>query len=78
MVKGNPKVTGDKINRIREILEEQGRTQVWLKDKMGYKSRNTLANICANTSQPSLKDLKKIAEHLNVNIKDLLYDTKDK
>ncbi|MBL7931101.1 MAG: helix-turn-helix transcriptional regulator [Bacteroidia bacterium] len=73
MVKGNPK-SGDKINRIKEVLEEQGRTQRWLA-KETDKAPGTVANFCNNLTQPHLADLKEIALLLNVNIKDLLYDT---
>jgi DNA-binding XRE family transcriptional regulator len=74
--KGNPKHPAEKINRIKEVLADKGVTQAWLAEKMKHKSRNTMANICANYSQPSLKHLKEIAKHLDVDIRDLLYPTK--
>ena len=48
------------LNRIKVVLVEQKRTSKWL------------AEWCTNTSQPDLHTLKKIAEVLKVNIKDLL------
>jgi ribosome-binding protein aMBF1 (putative translation factor) len=63
-----------RINRIKEVLAEQGRTQVWLSEKIN-KDPNTIASMCNNVTQPRLKDLKEIARLLNVNIKELLYDT---
>jgi putative transcriptional regulator len=77
MVKGNPSRKGETINRIKEVLTEQGRTQRWLATQIN-KDPNTIASICNNLSQPHLKDLKKIAALLNVNIKELLYDTEVK
>ena len=74
MVKGSPKHTGDKINCIKEFLQEQGRSQRWLAAELS-KAPGTIAGMCNNITQPHLKDLKRIAELLNVNIKDLLYDT---
>lgn len=76
MVKGKPAKTGEKINLIKEVLESKGITQVWLKEQMGYASKNTMANICNNISQPSLKDLKKMATILDVDIRELLCPTK--
>ena len=64
----------EKINKLKEVLFFKGQSQRWLADKLdvGY---NTMANWCNNKNQPHLKDLKRIAEVLNVNIKELLYDT---
>lgn len=73
MVKGNPR-TGDRINCIKEMLVRHSRSQRWLSAELG-KTPGTIAAMCNNLSQPHLKDLKRIAELLNVNIKDLLYDT---
>jgi transcriptional regulator with XRE-family HTH domain len=74
MVKGKPKHKTEKINRVKEVLKKQGRTQAWLADELG-RGRNTIASICNNYTQPHLRDLKEIARILNVNIRELLYDT---
>jgi transcriptional regulator with XRE-family HTH domain len=71
MTKGNPTRTGEKLNRIKEILAAQGRSQIWLATELG-RDKNTIASMCNNITQPHLKDLKKIAELLNVTTKDLL------
>lgn len=65
----------DRINRIKEILVIQGKTQKWLAEELG-KTTNTLASICNNKTQPHLSDLKKIAEILDVDIRELLVSTK--
>ena len=74
MVKGNPKIKAVKINRIKEVLLNKDKSQKWLSEEL-EKSTNTIASMCNNITQPHLKDLKRIAELLNVNIKELLYDT---
>ena len=59
------------------ILVIQGKTQKWLSEELG-KSTNTIASICNNKTQPHLLDLKKIAELLEVDIRELLVSTKGK
>jgi transcriptional regulator with XRE-family HTH domain len=65
----------DRINRIKEVLVIQGKSQVWLAEELG-KSTTSITAICNNKSQPHLKDLKKIAEILDVDIRELLVSTK--
>lgn len=65
----------DKINRIKEVLVIKDMSQKDLAEKLG-KNPNTIASICNNKSQPHLKDLKKIAEILDVDIRELLIPTK--
>lgn len=67
----------ERINRIKEILVIQGKTQVWLAEHLG-KSTTTIASLCNNKTQPHLKDLKKIAFILDIDIRELLVPTKDK
>ena len=59
------------MNRIKEVLKEKGISQTWLADKVG-KSYNTINEYARNKRQPSLEDLYKIAEILNVSAKELL------
>ena len=59
------------MNRIKEVLKEQGRTQVWLAGKIG-KSQGTVALYVNNKLQPTLDTLFKIAEYLEINPKKLL------
>ena len=65
------------MNRIKEILKEQGRTQTWLAGKIG-KSYVVVTKYCNNHTQPSIQVLKKIAEVLDVDIRELLVPTKVK
>lgn len=66
----------ERINRIKEILVIQGKTQVWLAEKLG-KSTTAIAAMCNNKTQPHLKDLKEIAKILDVDIRELLVSTKE-
>lgn len=62
-----------KINRIKIILEDQGRTQTWLAKKMGQ-SFPTINGWCNNKKQPYLSDLIRVAELLEVAPVDLIVD----
>ncbi|WP_430406746.1 helix-turn-helix transcriptional regulator [Fluviicola sp.] len=66
----------ERINRIKEVLVIQGKSQVWLAEKLG-KSTTAIAAMCNNRTQPHLKDLKKIAFVLDIDIRELLVSTKE-
>jgi len=65
------------MNRIKLVLKDQGRTQTWLAEKI-QKSYVVVTKYCNNHTQPSLPVLKKIAEVLDVDIRELLVPTKRK
>jgi DNA-binding XRE family transcriptional regulator len=65
----------DRINRIKEVLVIKEKSQIWLAKELG-KSTTSITAICNNKSQPHLKDLKKIAQILDIDIRDLLVSTK--
>ncbi len=58
------------MNRIKDVLEHKGIKQRWLAEQLG-KSYNMV-----NRRQPSLEDLYKIAEILDVEVKELLIERK--
>jgi putative transcriptional regulator len=60
-----------KLNRIKMVLVEHDLSQTWLSEQLG-KSFSTVNAYCSNRQQPSLKMLQKIAEILNVDIKELI------
>ena len=64
------------MNRIKEVLKEQGRTQTWLAEKIG-KSYVVVTNYCNNKAQPSLEVLKDIADILDVDVRELIVPTKN-
>lgn len=59
------------INRLKVVLAEKKRTNKWLAETLG-KDQATVSKWCTNTSQPSLEMLLRIAEVLEVEMKDLL------
>ena len=60
------------INRLKIVLAEKKKTGKWLAETLG-KDQTTVSKWCTNTSQPDLQTLKRIAEVLEVDIKDLLH-----
>ncbi|MDR3944461.1 MAG: helix-turn-helix transcriptional regulator, partial [Phocaeicola sp.] len=60
------------INRLKVVLAEKKRTNKWLAEQLG-KDQATVSKWCTNASQPSLEMLLKIAETLEVDMKDLLW-----
>ncbi len=63
------------MNCIKEVLENQGRSQRWLADKLG-KSYNMVNAYVQNRQQPRVEILYEIADLLSVDVKDLLVSNK--
>ena len=61
----------ERINRIKVVLAEKQRTNKWLAEKLG-KDTSTVSKWCTNSSQPDVASLLKIADLLEVDIKELL------
>jgi len=59
------------MNRIKEVLQEKGIKQKWLSNKM-QKSYNMVNSYVQNRRQPSLEDLFRIAQILDVSVTELL------
>lgn len=64
------------MNRIKSVLKEQGRSQMWLSEKLG-KSYVMVTNYCNNKTQPSIETLNEIAEILDVDVRFLLESNKE-
>ncbi len=62
------------INRLKIVLAEKKRTNKWLAEQL-CKDQATISKWCTNTSQPTLEMLVKIADVLEVDVKDLLHST---
>lgn len=60
-----------KINRIKVMLAEKGRTNKWLAVQVG-KDPATISKWCTNVAQPSLEMLLQVAKVLEVEVKDLI------
>jgi putative transcriptional regulator len=63
------------VNQIKKILQEQGRSQVWLANSIG-KSYVVVTNYCNNKTQPSILTLRKMAQALDIDVIELLQSTK--
>ncbi|QXP72896.1 helix-turn-helix transcriptional regulator [Tenacibaculum sp. AHE15PA] len=63
------------MNRIKEVLVQKGLKQIWLSKELG-KSYNMVLSYSTNRRQPSVETLYKIADILNISVKDLLIDNK--
>ena len=59
------------LNRLKVALVERQRTSKWLAEQM-EKSETTVSRCASNKSQPSVEQLFEIAQHLNMDVKDLL------
>ena len=59
------------LNRLKVALVERHRTSKWLAEQMD-KSETTVSRLASNKSQPSVEQLFEIAQHLNMDVKDLL------
>jgi len=64
------------MNRIKEILKQQGRSQIWLAEQIG-KSYNVVTNYCNNHSQPSIPVLNSISKILDIDVRELLVSNKN-
>lgn len=59
------------MNRIKEVLEEKRKKQIWLSKKLG-KSYNMVNSYVQNRRQPSLEVLNKISVLLDVDVRYLI------
>lgn len=59
--------------RIREVLDEKGKSNNWLAEKLGV-DPVTISRYVNNHRQPSMETLQAIAKALGVKLKDLIND----
>ncbi len=65
------------MNRIKEVLEAIGIIQIWIAEQL-EKSYNMVNSYVLNRRQPSVEDLYRIAEIIEVDVKELLISKKEK
>ena len=63
------------INRIKAVLAEKRRTNKWLAEQLG-RDQATISKWCTNTAQPGLETLMKVAECLDVDVRELIVQSK--
>ena len=59
------------LNRLKVVLVEKKRTNKWLAEQLG-KDQGTVSKWCTNTCQPDLKTLVRLAQLLEVDMKELI------
>lgn len=64
------------LNRLKVVLVEKKRTSKWLAEELG-KNVATVSKWCTNTIQPDLPTLNRIAELLDVDIKELINSNRE-
>lgn len=60
-----------KINRIKVMLAEKGKTNKWLSEQVG-KDPATVSKWCTNAAQPTLETMMLISKVLDVSLNDLV------
>ena len=71
-IKQNDKVE----NRLKAVLADKKRTCRWLANEIG-RNENTVSRWCSNKVQPSLDQLREIADILDVDIRTLIRSNKE-
>ena len=61
----------EEINRIKVVLVEKKKTSRWLATELGV-TPSTVSKWCTNSSQPDLATVLKIADLLQVDIRELI------
>ncbi|MGB0430860.1 MAG: helix-turn-helix transcriptional regulator [Bacteroidia bacterium] len=64
-----------RINRLKAVLAEQGKTNKWLAEQLA-KNETTISRWCTNEIQPSMETFVSIAEALKVDVLTLINSTK--
>ena len=71
-IKQNDKVE----NRLKAVLADKKKTCRWLANEIG-RNENTVSRWCSNKVQPSLDQLREIADILDVDIRTLIRSNKE-
>jgi transcriptional regulator with XRE-family HTH domain len=62
-------------NRIKAVLAEYGKTNLWLAAELDV-NRTTVSKWCTNEVQPTMESLFRIADAINIDVRELLVSTK--
>jgi DNA-binding XRE family transcriptional regulator len=65
-----------KMNQIKKVLKQQGRTQIWLAVQLDV-TKSTMSSWCNHHSEPNLTYIYKASDILNVQLTELLADKAD-
>ena len=64
------------LNRLKIVLVEKKRTGKWFAEVL-KKNEASISRWCTNESQPSIETLFEIAKVLDIDVKDLLVNSKE-
>jgi putative transcriptional regulator len=64
------------FNRIKAVLAERGKTNIWLAEQLD-RNKTTVSKWCTNDIQPTVKSLFEIAKVLEVDVRTLLISSLD-
>jgi len=62
-------------NRIKAVLAEKGKTNLRLSEELNV-NKTTVSKWCTNDVQPTMESLFRIAEVLDVDVRELLFSNK--
>ena len=65
----------EKLYRIKGALADAGKTNIRLAEKVG-RDPVTVSKWCTNTTQPDLSTLSKIADALEIDVRELFVSTR--
>lgn len=64
-----------RYNRIKIVLIEKEKSNIWLAEQLGM-SKAAVSKWCTNANQPTIENLFKIADLLDVDVSELLLSNK--
>jgi transcriptional regulator with XRE-family HTH domain len=59
------------FNRLKAVLADKGKTNLWLAEQLKV-NKTTVSKWCTNDIQPTMETLFRIANTLNVDVRELL------
>ena len=62
-------------NRIKSVLAEKKKTSIWLSGELSI-NKTTISKWCTNDAQPTIGNLFRVAEALDVDVRSLLVSNK--
>lgn len=65
----------NQYNRLKAVLADKGKTNLWLAKQLSV-NKTTVSKWCTNDIQPTVQTLFRIANTLDVDVRELLISTK--
>ena len=64
-----------RYNRIKVVLAEEEKSAKWLGEELG-RDKSTVSRWCTNDMQPTIETFYRIAEFLDIDVRELLVSNK--